>query len=123
MSRVNIKNLPQLRLADLLRRRKMTLNSFIEESGVQTYEALALKCERLGCVPPLREEWQALRPAIVSSPSDGVIVMDPVPALVEEEEVPETDLTEKAGDEPEAERPKPRRRRGKQQPRDPQDGE
>lgn len=74
---VKIKNLPRLRLADLLRRRKMSLETFIEDSGVQTYEGLAARCDRLGCQPPTLEEYKKLRPDIVNSPQDGIVVVEP----------------------------------------------
>jgi hypothetical protein len=83
MPRIKVKNMPRLRLTDLLRRRKTTLDAFITESGVQTYEALVIRCNRLGVAPPDRSAWDELRPDIVSSPSDGVVVLDP-PDVVEE---------------------------------------
>ena len=83
MPRFTVKNLPRLKLSDLLRRRKMTLDWFIKESGVQTYEALCARCHRLGVQPPPESDWKALRPKKVSSPSDGVVVLDP-PDVTEE---------------------------------------
>lgn len=86
---VKIKNMPRLTLANLLRRRKMTLNDFINESGVQTYAALVNRCARIGVQPPPEEEYKSLRPAVVTSQSDGVIVLEP-PDVVEnkKEEIP-----------------------------------
>lgn len=83
MSKVTVKNMPRLRLSDLLKRRKMTLEGFLQDSGVQTYEALVNRCNRLGCLPPLREEYRQLRPVIVNSPQDGVVVLE-APPLIEE---------------------------------------
>lgn len=83
MPRITVKNLPRLKLSDLLRRRKMTLDWFINESGVQTYEALCARCHRLGVQPPPESAWKELRPETVSSPSDGIVVLDP-PEVTEE---------------------------------------
>jgi len=74
---IKIKNLPKLRLADLLRRRKTTLEVFILESGIQTYAALVTRCQRMGVQPPNEAEFHEIRPTIVSSPSDGVVVFEP----------------------------------------------
>lgn len=84
MARVKVKNMPRLRLSDLLRRRKMTLETFVTDSGVQTYEALVIRCQRLGCLPPAEAEYKKLRPDAVNSPSDGVVVLDPPPVIEEQ---------------------------------------
>jgi hypothetical protein len=74
-----LKNMPRLRLADLLKRRKMTLLQFINESGVQTYEGLVNRCDRIGVQPPAKDEYMILKPEIVSSPQDGVVILEPEP--------------------------------------------
>jgi hypothetical protein len=61
----------------------MSLETFIDDSGVQTYEGLVNRCNRLGCQPPTLEEYRVLRPHIVSSPQDGVVVLEP-PDVTEE---------------------------------------
>lgn len=83
MSRIKLKNTPRLRLADLLRRRKMTLLQFIEESGVQSYEGLVIRCQRIGVQPPVKDEYLALKPTVVSSQQDGVVVLEP-PKVIDE---------------------------------------
>lgn len=72
------KNLPRLRLTDLLRRRKMTLRQFIDELGLTTWSALQLRCERMGIVEPTQAEFDVAMPPInrVNSPQEGVIVLE-----------------------------------------------
>jgi hypothetical protein len=79
---IKIKNMPKLGLANLLRRRKMTLKQFIEEFGISTYAGLETRCARMGVEPPTEDEYKVVRPNMVSSPSDGVVVLPP---LVDEE--------------------------------------
>lgn len=80
---VHLKNMPRLHLADLLRRRKTTLKQFIDESGVQTYEGLVNRCVRMGVQPPSDIEFKAIKPVVVTSPQDGVIVLEPPPVVDE----------------------------------------
>ncbi len=86
--RVLIKNEPRLMLADLLRRRKMTLARFMSEFGITTKEGLKSKCLRLGVTPPNEADMSAsglfLEPGkAVSSPQEGVVVLDPPPIVNE----------------------------------------
>lgn len=82
-----LKNMPQLRLHDLLRRRKTTLIRFLEESGIVNYVGLVTKCNDIGVAPPSEEEYAATCPPTVSSPADGVIVIAPVEVEQVEESV------------------------------------
>jgi hypothetical protein len=78
---VNLKNMPRMRLADLLRRRKMTLAQFVKESGIQAYGAMIDRCRALGVQPPSEEEYLVVVPVPVSVQQDGVVVieaLDPV---------------------------------------------
>lgn len=76
---------PQLRLADVLRRRRSTLKTLVSEIGLTTYTGLSIWCDRMGMVPPSQEEFDAIFPpeAKVNSPQEGVIVL-PAPPLISE---------------------------------------
>lgn len=75
MSNIKVKNVPRLKLTDLLRRRKMTLKSFMDEFGITTYEALAIRCKRLGVQTPDESAFTELNMPLVSSPTEGVVVL------------------------------------------------
>jgi hypothetical protein len=75
---VRLKNLPRLRLADLLRRRKMTLGQFVKELGITSYGALCERCGALGVAQPTEKEYGQVAP-IATSQQDGVIVLEPIP--------------------------------------------
>lgn len=49
---INLKNLPNLQLTQLLRRRKVTLAQFLDERGISTSEELAAVCSNMGVAPP-----------------------------------------------------------------------
>jgi len=61
----------------------MSLNDFITESGVQSYVGLQERCTRIGVLPPSNEEYAALRPGVVTSQSDGIVVLD-APQVIDE---------------------------------------
>jgi len=78
--RIVLKNSqPQLRLADVLRRRRSTLAAFISELGITTYTALEIWCKRMGVSSPSKEEFEVIFPPEVhiNSPQEGVIVLEP----------------------------------------------
>ncbi len=83
MSKIELKNMPRLKLADLLRRRKMTLEQFIEESGVQSYEGLVIRCQRIGVQPPRETEYKELKPKPVNSQQDGIVILE-APKVIDE---------------------------------------
>jgi hypothetical protein len=78
---VEVKNMPRLCLSHLLRRRKTTLERFVKESGIQTYSALCTQCDRLGVLAPTASEYEKVFPTLVTSPADGVIVVEPIPVI------------------------------------------
>lgn len=81
---MTLKNMPRLKLADLLRRRKMSLVQFVTEFGITTYEGLAIHCERMGAAPPTEAEFvAAVKPKLVNSPQEGVVVLEPPPVVDE----------------------------------------
>lgn len=83
MSKFKIKNLPPIRLVDLLKKKKTNLKSFISNSGIAAYQTLLQKCNKMGVSPPPEEEFKTALGDVVSSPQEGMIVLDP-PKLVKE---------------------------------------
>jgi hypothetical protein len=81
MSRVDVRNMPRLSLFNLLKRRKTTLERFVKESGIQTYNALVTQCGKLGVQSPTQQEYEVVFPTIVNSPAEGVVVADPLPVI------------------------------------------
>ena len=80
--RVVVKNMPKLKLSDLLRRRKMTLRALLDEFGITTYGGLLVRCERMGCAPPTEAEFKVAYPdKPVNSPQEGVVVLEPPPVI------------------------------------------
>lgn len=73
----------QIRLEDLLRRRKTTLKQFLKDRGITTYENLANTCSRLGVTSPDYSSFISCNETYVSNPAAGIIVIPP-PAIVHE---------------------------------------
>lgn len=84
--RLQKKSLSKVFLTDLLRRKKVTLEKYLKETGIVTYELLVSRCESSGLVPPSHEEFLTSRgdnsvtPSI-SSPTEGVVVLEPPPVI------------------------------------------
>lgn len=82
--KIPLKNMPRLKLADLLRRRKMTLRQLLDEFGITTYEGLVVRCDRMGCAAPTEAEFKVAFPdKPVNSPLEGVVVLEPPPVIDE----------------------------------------
>lgn len=82
--KIPLKNMPRLRLADLLRRRKMTLRQLLDEFGITTYEGLVTRCDRMGCAPPTEVEFKVAFPdKLVNNPLEGMVVVEPPPVVDE----------------------------------------
>lgn len=82
---------PNITLESLLRRKKSSLARFIEASGVTTYELLVERCARMGVSPPERRTFEMLvPPAHVSSPTEGVVILETPITISETGEQPET---------------------------------
>lgn len=79
--RMVLKNQPRLKLSDLLRRRKMTLQQMLSEHGITTYETLTIRCDRMGVVPPTEQEFRAVVKVPVNNPQQGVVVLEPPPVV------------------------------------------
>lgn len=88
MGKIVLKNLPRLRLADLLRRRKMTLRQFADSFGITTFAGLCIHCDRIGVTPPEEAEFNSVftEPA-VNNPQEGVVVLEALPEAKREETV------------------------------------
>lgn len=84
------KSLSKINLTDLLRRKKSTLENFLYESGIVTYDKLVERCNSIGVVPPSEEMFsKALGDPVTpifSSPMDGIVVLDPLPSTDVSEE-------------------------------------
>lgn len=83
MSKFKVKKLPPIKLIDLLKKRKTNLKQFLSSTGITTYVTLEQKCGSLGVSPPNLEEFQEAVGTVVSSPQEGVVVLDP-PSLLKE---------------------------------------
>lgn len=82
--RVQVNNLPKIKLENLLRRRKITMKFFLNELGITTYESLLNKCDRMGVMAPTYEEFiDATSGDVVSNPTEGVVVIEPLPIVKE----------------------------------------
>lgn len=80
--RVVVKNMPKLKLSDLLRRRKMTLRAMLDEFGITTYGGLLVRCDRMGCAFPTEAEFKIAYPdKPVNSPTEGVVVVEAPPVI------------------------------------------
>jgi hypothetical protein len=96
------KSFSRVALVDLLRRKRTNLQKFLHDSGIVTYELLIVRCNSMGVLPPTLLEFQSARGAGVlheiSSPTEGIIVLEP-PPLPEIEEmmsiVSEDEITKK----------------------------
>jgi hypothetical protein len=83
MANFKIKRLPPIRLVDLLKKRKTTLKQFLDVYGIVAYSTLLTKCDSMGVSPPSEEEFKQIVSVTVSSPQEGVVVLDSPPLLKE----------------------------------------
>ena len=83
--RLQKKSYSRLNLGDLLRRRRSTLRSFLDETGIVTYELLKIRCESMGVVPPPESDFNEAKGNStiysVSSPTEGIVVLDALEPL------------------------------------------
>jgi len=82
----------QIRLEDLLRRRKSTLNQFLKDRGITTYEGLDSTCKRLGVLTPNHRSFIDCIDHYVSNPAAGVVVVPPSIVIEESTGSPEFDV-------------------------------
>lgn len=84
----------------------MTLEQFIDEFGITTHEMLVIRCDRMGVNAPSEDAFKAVvGTTVVSSPTEGVVVLDALPIF------DEATGEQIESDEPAPEVSKPRRRR------------
>lgn len=84
MSTFTLKGKPPIKLQDLLKKKKLTLNIFLKDTGIVTYQKLQEKCRSLGVSPPTEEDFKKVIGEPISSPQEGVVVLDP-PILVKDD--------------------------------------
>jgi hypothetical protein len=85
MSRIVVKNLPQIKLVDLLKKKRVSLKEFIHNGGIHSFEALKERCSRMGVQSPSSEEWEKSKQEVTTTPTEGIIVLEPIV----NEEIPE----------------------------------
>lgn len=73
----------QIKLEDLLRRRKTTLKKFVSDRGITTYHELLQSCSRLGVLAPSSEVFLSNINTYVSNPAAGVVVIPPLDVISE----------------------------------------
>jgi hypothetical protein len=83
MANFKIKRLPQIKLVDLLKKRKTTLKRFVDDYGIVTHSTLITKCDSMGVSPPSEAEFKKIVNVAISSPQEGIVVLDS-PALLSE---------------------------------------
>lgn len=85
----------QIKLEDLLRRRKSTLNQFLRDRGITTYEKLDSVCKRLGVITPPHASFVECVGQYVSNPAAGVVIVPPSIVLEESTGSPEVEIEDK----------------------------
>lgn len=84
----------QIRLEDLLRRRKSTLNQFMQERGITTYESLDGICKRLGVLTPNQGSFIECIDHYISNPGAGIIIISPSITIEESTGNPKFDVVD-----------------------------
>ena len=84
-----------IELSSLLRKRKMSLEKFINDFGITSYEALRLRCERMGVQTPPEEKVRRFfsMEKLVNSPTDGIVVLE-APRVIAEKTGLEIELVQ-----------------------------
>lgn len=118
------KTISRVSLLDILRKKRTNLEKFLKENGIVTYEKLEERCVTIGVIPPEKSVFlKALGETKdnpiknISSPTEGIVVLEPLPEIETEEESTEIieDLSEKEEDETsENQQQKPKRNKKRQ---------
>jgi hypothetical protein len=82
----------QIKLEDILRRRKSNLKQFLKDRGITTYEGLDNVCKRLGVLTPTQTSFIDCVNRYISNPSAGVVVVPPAPVIEESTGRPESEV-------------------------------
>jgi hypothetical protein len=83
MSKYRIKGLPPIKLKDLLKKRGLSLKDFLKNVGIATYTTLVQHCQSMGVSCPTEEDFKEALGETVSSPQEGIVVLDP-PSLIKD---------------------------------------
>lgn len=95
--RLNKNSISKVALTDLLRRKQSSLEKFLTENGIVTYERLVSRCESIGVVPPSEDQFNSStgNPYEYSSPTEGIVVLNPLPVTAPpEDESVSAEITE-----------------------------
>lgn len=116
--RLQQKSISKLTLESLLRKKRSNLQSFLKEAGIATYDRLVSRCDSIGVVPPTEAQFRETmgNPLIheFSSPTDGIVVLNPPPSDLEDE------VTDTAQDFPvQEDPPKKKKKKSNTTPQDP----
>ena len=80
--RLQKKSLSKINLTDLLRRKRSTLEKFLKETGIVTYDLLVKRCDSIGVVPPSEDFFLKVKGNPIthefSSPTEGIVVINPI---------------------------------------------
>lgn len=92
--RLQKKSLSKIALVDLLRRRRLTLERFLEDTGIVSYELLVERCTSLGVSAPDKKTFEkaAGRNEVptLSSPAEGIVIIQSPTVDVQDDETEET---------------------------------
>ena len=79
------KSQSQIRLIDLLKRRRVSLEYFLNEFGISTYEGLLTRCNRMGVVPPLKSDFDSIFSSkkVNTNQAEGITVLEAPPIINE----------------------------------------
>lgn len=85
MAKITRKNASTaLKLTDVLRKKKISLDKFIKDFGINSYESLKMRCERMGVVPPAESKFNEIKGGeFVNSPTEGILVLE-APKVINE---------------------------------------
>jgi hypothetical protein len=87
--RLHQRSISKVTLLSLLKRRKSDLKRFLSDTGIVTYELLKSRCDSMGVIQPEEKDFinasgaDSAGMALVSSPTEGLIVLDP-PKIINE---------------------------------------
>lgn len=76
--------MPPIKLENLLKKRRTTLKQFLKDTGIASYVTLVSKAQNMGVSPPDEKTFKEALGEIVSSPQEGVVVLES-PSLVDEQ--------------------------------------
>lgn len=77
MANYTVRGLPAIKLTDLLKKKRTNLKDFLKNSGIATYVTLQQKCSKMGVSPPDEEDFKKALGTVVSSPQEGLVVLEP----------------------------------------------